>query len=1008
MIINHNMASLNTYRQLSANNAATSKSLEKLSSGLKINRAGDNAAGLAISEKMRAQIRGLDQASTNAQDAISLIQTAEGSLNETHSILQRMKELATQAANDTNTTSDRGEIQKEINQLTSEINRIGNTTEFNTQKLLNGGTAQTSNIRYKIVTQGDPATGSATGAVSAINHATTSVKAGTGAVANFATIQSSVKAASAGTIGSPVLVDTASSTGGTAAMSTVTEIVKGGLGAVTNTGTLTGGAPTTLAIKIDTNFSVGNTLTIGGQVFTAVEGTAGAGQFTVGANAAATATSLKAAIDANATISGTGAGKWHAAVVGDTITLTSDQNDDVTLGTATIVAGANAGAAVANAGTSNSRYGFEITNNFKAGDTLTIGDVTYTAGDGTGGTFEIGATIAETVGNIKDFIETANDANDTAYNITLTDPTWTGSNDNNILVFTAKNAGVDANAADMNASHVDKAAATPGVYKFEVKTQFEAGQTLKIGDVTLTAGDANSATTFKIGANIDDTAANIHAALTTAIAGGKLAAYNLGAMGVGIDADTIVLTEKVASGVDLTDPSVGNVTAKAGKVSFEVSTNFSAGDKITIDGVELTAGDANSATTFKIGATAKDTTANLATAVGLNGTLSTKYSASTGDSTFVTGNKLILEEKAGQIDGVTMVAPTVVKATAVPGVDEFLVTTNFAAGDRLAVGGVGLVAGTDFKVGADVNETATNIAAAIGSNATLKSLYTAAASGDKVTLTEKTASGANLTQPTVAVNAVAGKYEFNINALAAGSTVTIDGTAVTFATGGTETETAQELKGLVENNTTLNAKYSVAVSGPAVTLTQKAGSESATAPTLSFQTTDGSGFRTQMQIGANTGQSMTVNINDMRASALGVSTAKATAQTVEVDDKQYQVAWTASASVTNGTDDINVEYSLDVTSHDNATAAIKVLDTAINTVSTERSKLGAFQNRLEHTITNLGTSSENLTAAESRVRDVDMAKEMMNFQKNNILNQAATAMLAQANQLPQGVLQLLQ
>ena len=96
-----------------------------------------------------------------------------------------------------------------------------------------------------------------------------------------------------------------------------------------------------------------------------------------------------------------------------------------------------------------------------------------------------------------------------------------------------------------------------------------------------------------------------------------------------------------------------------------------------------------------------------------------------------------------------------------------------------------------------------------------------------------------------------------------------------------------------------------------------------------------------------------------------------------------------------------------MTSHDNATAAIKVLDTAINTVSTERSKLGAFQNRLEHTITNLGTSSENLTAAESRVRDVDMAKEMMNFQKNNILNQAATAMLAQANQLPQGVLQLL-
>ncbi|MGG6437969.1 flagellin [Saccharococcus caldoxylosilyticus] len=139
MRINHNIAALNTYRQLTAGTNAASKSMEKLSSGLRINRAGDDAAGLAISEKMRGQIRGLEQASRNSQDAISLIQTAEGALNETHAILQRMKELATQAANGTNTDSDRAEIQKEINQLTSEINRIGNTTEFNTQKLLDGG-----------------------------------------------------------------------------------------------------------------------------------------------------------------------------------------------------------------------------------------------------------------------------------------------------------------------------------------------------------------------------------------------------------------------------------------------------------------------------------------------------------------------------------------------------------------------------------------------------------------------------------------------------------------------------------------------------------------------------------------------------------------------------------------------------------------------------------------------------------------------------------------------------
>jgi flagellin len=134
------------------------------------------------------------------------------------------------------------------------------------------------------------------------------------------------------------------------------------------------------------------------------------------------------------------------------------------------------------------------------------------------------------------------------------------------------------------------------------------------------------------------------------------------------------------------------------------------------------------------------------------------------------------------------------------------------------------------------------------------------------------------------------------------------------------------------------------------------------------------------QIGANAGQTMTISINDMQTAVVGKT-------------------------------DINGTYKylkdVDISSRDGAEDAIKILDTAIKEVSTERSKLGAYQNRLEHTINNLGTSAENLTAAESRIRDVDMAKEMMEFTKYSILNQAATAMLAQANQLPQSVLQLL-
>src|SRR5690625_7615212 len=139
MIINHNISALNTHRQLGANTNAVAKNLEKLSSGLKINRAGDDAAGLAISEKMRAQVRGLEMATKNAQDGISLIQTAEGALQETHAILQRMRELAVQSASDTNEDGvDRAAMQAEIEQLMSEIDQTASRTEFNTQNLLGG------------------------------------------------------------------------------------------------------------------------------------------------------------------------------------------------------------------------------------------------------------------------------------------------------------------------------------------------------------------------------------------------------------------------------------------------------------------------------------------------------------------------------------------------------------------------------------------------------------------------------------------------------------------------------------------------------------------------------------------------------------------------------------------------------------------------------------------------------------------------------------------------------
>jgi flagellin len=148
--INTNLAALNSHRQLSSNDAMLNKSLEKLSSGLRINTAADDAAGLAISQKMLGQVQGLDQAQRNAQDAISMMQTAEGGLNETQNILQRMRELAVQGANDTLTTADRDSIKSELEQLSSEIDRIARGTEFNTIKLLSGGTISSSGLTFQV------------------------------------------------------------------------------------------------------------------------------------------------------------------------------------------------------------------------------------------------------------------------------------------------------------------------------------------------------------------------------------------------------------------------------------------------------------------------------------------------------------------------------------------------------------------------------------------------------------------------------------------------------------------------------------------------------------------------------------------------------------------------------------------------------------------------------------------------------------------------------------------
>lgn len=572
MIINHNMAALNTYRQLTTNNTQTGKSLEKLSSGLRINRAGDDAAGLAISEKMRGQIRGLDQATRNSQDGISMIQTAEGSLNEVHSILQRMKELATQAANDTNVGTDREEIQKEINQLSSEINRIGNTTEFNTQSLLKGD----------------------------------------GRIAVEKT---------------EFIIDGKLNTGGGVAAST-TE---------------------------------------------------------------ATQTSTITAADAAA---------------GDSAVFVLN------------------------------------------GQTLTV--------------------------NLKAQATDGHDDN-TAYSVT-------------------------SNAASVN---LDGAAGS-----------------------------------------INGTASGIRDALTKMIEANDALRGNYTVSGA-------------AGAITITAVKEGDFAGAAGSLGLATFTGFTATAGLANVGVTTNATQAYKDISLAAVATQADAIGLVGKGMTINGTAIEFYDADNGA---YTGN----------------------------------------------------------AQGIDISDA---IDAANGSNA--DALAKAIATQAK------------------------------IEGVVLSSTVA-DTLKITASVAGAEGKNIEYSDGGIQEN-----------------------------------------FKATFQVGANKGQSFTVDISDMRSEALGVTAKAGTA------------GFMATNTVTDGTSETAKEAALDVSSHKNATAAIDIIDQAIGKVSAERSKLGAFTNRLEHTINNLGTSSENLTAAESRIRDVDMAKEMMSFQKNNILSQAAQAMLAQANQQPQGVLQLL-
>ena len=786
MVVNNNIPALFSFNAVTKTGNALQKSIQKLSTGLRINSAADDAAGLAISEKMRAQIRGLDRAVSNSQDGISMIQTAEGALNETHSILQRMRELSVQSANDTLTQQDRGYIQLEIDQLREEITRIGNTTQFNKKKLLDGSAAvlwSSDNLKTKAIVNGGLRQVDQFGQKRALEgNYNLKIKAEAG--------QAEVKKSDIFKVKHKDVLSIKSKDVNLIKDISVKNLKPGvihnvGVGAATAVAI----APAIVAKKIENANAFDGLFKVG------TAGTDGATYEVAVTVKDRLYTADNAQANVTLEIKGFKLGPdGTRTAINQTVTLASEANG---------TAGAN-DVDVAGIG------GFKIDKDLTAADKIkdmAIGDklvfrmsnamATPADGRGIDVSYDNGAGLQKHQFNVSKDVLTKN--------------------------------------GTMNLSFLNLDEKTGEVT--------ESSITMKFNDKKLDGSDVAFA----------DFAANK--------ALGSFKTYAVG------------------------DVARGDVKLRDLEKFWDAQGRFMLTDPQTIT---ITQGDGKQT---KITLYANDTLDDLATklnkAIGSDLGQNSYVDKVDYFSTFVT-------EAAGGNTSES-VAGTLLIRSVVAG----------AAGKLSLAGDEDLIKALSLNVIQDAKE----------SNYTVD--ISNAHTGETVV------SGAKTTG-----NKLIGVLHSNID-------VEFDAMA-----------------GISANWDDTNKLYAFNPSKEYNTVLHLADNT------------------TVFQIGANEGEDMGINIGDMRSHALGLN----------------EVLVTDRAS---------------------AARSITIIDNAIDKVSTQRAKLGAYQNRLEHTINNLTVAGENLTAAESRIRDTDMAKEMMNFTKLNIMLQAGNAMLAQANQLPQGVLSLI-
>ncbi|MEA4878072.1 MAG: flagellin [Aminobacterium sp.] len=784
MRVYHNIPALFAYNSVSQTNGSLQKSINKLSTGLRINSAADDAAGLAISEKMRAQYKGLDQAVSNAQDGISMIQTAEGALNETHSILQRMRELSVQAANDTLTSQDRQYIQLEVDQLRDEVDRIAGTTQFNKKKLLDGSASvlwSTDELSTKVFVRGGLRTIDQYGQkiVAEGNYKlSVEAKAGQTQVQKSDIFKVKHDDVIADVSGKEALgIKTLSGEGLVHASANATSVKLNA--------TLTGARTTSVAISH--SFGVQDGVPTGFLNFLSN----------------ATETLFTGNVVNGSTL-------WEVKAV---------NGEKITFNVKVQTVGSTAGAVMQSAEK-------DITIDFAAADGASALDALTAAG--------------------------------------LSFNALTGAN-----VATSMNANLKVGEQFVvNVSRQAADAAEDGL-KFSVTAD---GVTNTQEMQFYFADDALNDTQkeLKFWAFDEDGTA-------------QLSTYKF-------DMGTLAAGEATFRQLDAGDEAYEDVSLRDLDKFWDASSGrFLMDDPQTI---KLVQGDGKDAS---ITLYSQDTLGDLA--LKLNNAISSGL-----DQIKVLDAANRDENKGNFVKFVEDDAdntPYSVRGT--------LVISSAVAGKA---GNINFIGDEDVVKALSLNEV--QKASENTFNVKVTNAHT----------------GTNVNQVEVTGNQLVGVVHPNVD-------IEIDAMA-----------------GLDAAWDDAAKKWTVSSSGTYDTTVHLADNT------------------TVFQIGANEKEDMGVYIGDMSTRSLGLN-------------------------------------KVLVTDRDSASRSITVIDSAIDRVSSQRGNLGAYQNRLEHTINNLTTASTNLTAAESRIRDLDMAKEMMNFTKLNILMQAGNSMLAQANQLPNAVMQLL-